>query len=527
MDKDGIQRLLENNPEYREKLFCRGFLFTDDAVSEEAYPFYGLWRKEQIGRYALIVSPQLQYSIASDALATILLLGHAYDPFSSISNESEILTKLLSQRNGIGDADSCFWREVNALTGVFTIIMVRGDSVVVIGDASGMQTTFYCVHGGKTYISSHTNLIGDLLNLEWDSYVKDLTSYCFFPLLGNSLPGDLTQFTEVKRLIPNHYIQIVSDNAKVVRFFWPQKLLKTPTEIVNEVSRLMQANMRLIARKWKKPAISMTGGCDSKTTLACTKGAYDKFSYFSYISSESEAVDAVAAKQICDVLGLPHTIYEIADNDNEFKHVSIVKEILNWNTGNIRYSHPNDIRKRIFFSDTEDFDVEVKSWASEIGRAYYSKRFNGRTQFGDNPTPRKCTTLYKFFFNNRRLVRQTDRVFEEYLARYFERAKENPVEWQEQFFWEFRMPSWNGLVITGEHRYSFDITIPYNNRRILELLLSVPIAERISDQVYKNIRAKMNPEIDQTGIAVTNLKHTENRGKAENIYYILHTHVPF
>ena len=97
--------------------------------------------------------------------------------------------------------------------------------------------------------------------------------------------------------------------------------------------------------------------------------------------------------------------------------------------------------KTYFFADSEDFDVEVKSWASEIGRAYYSKRFPGRKNFGKKPTPRKCTTMYKFFLNNRKLVKQTDEIFKKYLKEYFQQTERNPVEWQEQLFWEYRVPS--------------------------------------------------------------------------------------
>ena len=357
--------------------------------------------------------------------------------------------------------------------------------------------------------------------------VLHLAEYRFFKLLGNALPGDLSQFKEIKRLIPNHYVTINQTNIKVQRFYTPIKLHLSEKQIVDEVSTLLHSNMELISRKWEKPAISLTGGCDSKTTLACTNGLYDKFSYFSYTSSESEQVDAVAARKICDALGLKHTTYIIPEDDSGLPNAADANEIINWNTGNIRYSHPNDVRKRVFFADTQDFDVEVKSWASEIGRAYYSKRFNGRTDFGDKPTPRKCTTLYKFFFNDRKLVKETDKVFEEYLKNYFQQDEQNPVEWQEQFFWEFRVPSWNGLVITGEHRYSFDITIPYNNRKILELLLSAPIEARISDKIYKEIRTEMNPTIDATGIAVTNLKHTGRREKMENVYYTIHSAISF
>ena len=522
MDRKGIISIIEQNPELADKLFCRGFLFTSDEVDLKAYPFYGLWNQIRLQDYQIIVSPKQHcYTVSNDS-ATILLAGHAYDPFSMSEDENVILAELLKlySKENVGNASSMFWEKINALTGVFTIIVIDQKSVLIIGDASGMQTTFYTVHKGKVYVSSHTNLIGDLLELECDPYVEQLINYRFFKLLGNSLPGNLTQFNKVKRVIPNHYVKIEKGSLNVKRFYWPQKLEKTESEIVEETVCILHNNMELISRKWKKPAISLTGGCDSKTTLACTNGLYDHFRYFSYISSDAEKVDAEAAKKICDSLGLEHRTYIIPEDGIEKSEV--VSEILNWNTGNIRYSHPNDVRKRIVFADTKDFDVEVKSWASEIGRAYYSKRFHGRTDFGEM-TPRKCTTLYKFFLHDRKLVRQTDKVFEGYIRRYFEQAKVDPVEWQEQFFWEFRVPSWNGLVITGEHRYSFDITIPYNNRRIFELLLSVPIEDRITDRVYKDIRERMNSSIDRTGIAVTNLKHTERREKMENLYYMIHT----
>ena len=525
MDKDVIKALIKQNPELTNKLFCRGFLFTNADVDLDAYPFYGIWNHTKLQNYHMLVSPKQNNYYVSNGNTTIFLVGHAYNPFTLVSDENEILDELIKHysKENVHMASSLFWEKINELTGIFTIIIIDKESVLIIGDASGMQTTFYTVNSGKIYVSTHTNIIGDLLNLNWDPYVVQLKNYRFFKLLGNALPGNLTQFSKVKRLIPNHYVRIEDRALTVNRFYWPNRLDKTSEEIVDEVAEILHSNMMLISKKWKKPAISMTGGCDSKTTVACTNGLYDQFRYFSYISSEAEKIDAEAAKNICKALGLEHRTYIIPEEVGNSEEAA---EILNWNTGNIRYSHPNDVRKRVVFADTEEFDVEVKSWASEIGRAYYSKRFHGRTEFGEM-TPRKCTTLYKFFFHNRRLVRQTDKVFEKYIRHYFEQAKENPVEWQEQFFWEFRVPSWNGLVITGEHRYSFDITIPYNNRRIFELLLSAPIEDRISDRVYTDIREKMNPEIDQTGIAVTNLKHTQRREKAENIYYLLHSNVPF
>lgn len=519
-----IKKILAYCPELRPKLFARGFLFTDAFIDDQGYPFYHQWSKTQLGKYNLLVSREQNYYIHEDSDESMILVGHAYNPFSMCEKEEKIL-ETLTARAFLSDE---FWKELNCLTGIFTLFVINRDGVYIIGDPTCMQTTFYCLHQGHFYVSSHTNMLGDILELSWDEYVKKLTEYRFFPLLGNCLPGNITQFEVVKRLVPNHYICFdEKEKIESKRFYWPKTLDMNVNEIVEKASDTIHNNLELIANKWERPAISMTGGCDSKTTLACANGLYDKFSYFSYVSSESENVDAEAAHEICSALKLEHDIYEIPEEDNLFKNIEEIRAILEWNTGAIIPVHRNDVRKRVFFSNRKDFDVEVKSWASEIGRAYYSKRFNGRKKFGDIPTPRKCTTLYKFFIHNRKLVKATDKDFEEYLKQYFEQSEVDPVEWQEQFFWEFRMASWNGLVITGEHRYSFDITIPYNNRMLLELLLSADIEERIADVIYEKIRAKMNLLIDETGIAITNLKHTKNREKAENIYYILHSNILF
>ena len=520
MDNLDVIEVLNKNQRLRDKIFSRGFIFTTGNINDQEYPFYGEWNNHYIKGAHLLTHPKTPVSIYDGTKTTWILIGHAYNPISELSDEKNIL-------NELDNADDNVFEVINQLTGIFTIIWINGMKICFAGDATCMQSTFYTVHNKETYISSHTNLIGDLLSLKWDEYVKRLVQYRLFGLFGNSLPGDLTQFSNVKRAVPNFYYEIDNALIKEKRFFTPQKLSLSNQEIVEMVSHLLSKNMELIAKKWNKPAISLTGGCDSKTTLSCTKNLYDKFSYFSYISSDEEELDAKGAQIICDKIGLEHKTFVISQNDENFPDIEDIRTILLWNNGGIRKNNRNDVRKRAFFANSFEFDIEVKSWASEIGRAYYSKRFNGRKNFGKEPTPKKCTTMYKIFLHNRKLVKSTEKVFEEYLNKYFQQHEEAPIEWQEQFFWEFRVPSWNGLVITAEHRYSFDITIPYNNRYILQYLLSASIDDRINDAIYNQIRAYMNPEIDNTGVSVTNTKHTKNRAKIENLYYSIHTKIPF
>ena len=400
------------------------------------------------------------------------------------------------------------------------------DSISFLADACCIQNVFYSAYQGHLFISSHTNLMNDILGLEWDNYISKLVRYRFFNLLGNYLPGNLTQYKEVRRLVPNHVLTYNGNYFEAHRFYTPKKINLPFEQIRDSVSVMLHNNLQLITKKWDQPAISLTGGCDSRTTLSCANGLYDKFKYFSYISDEAESVDADAAHKICEKLGLEHTIYHIPDNDNDVGDVQETAKLLRWNTGDIRNSNPNDVRKRSVLLHKINFDVEVKSWCSEIARAYYSKRFAGKTNFGKKPNSRVATTLYKFFLTERGLVRNTDKVFEQYFKDWFKQDDTSPIEWQEQFFWEFRVAAWNGLVITGEHQYTNEITIPYNNRRCLELMLSVPIDQRLSDDLYKAIRDKMNADIDTIVPTVVNLRHTALRAKLEWLYYQYNLIIP-
>ena len=134
-------------------------------------------------------------------------------------------------------------------------------------------------------------------------------------------------------------------------------------------------------------------------------------------------------------------------------------------------------------------------------------------------TPRILTTLYKVIINNKNLSTQTDKIFEEYLNKYYTDRDFNNIDWYDLMFWEYRVAAWNGLVITGEHLYSFDITIPYNNRILLRYLLSTPLNYRIIDKPHKDIQMKGNEKIANIGISVQNVEHTKIRMIMEKIYF--------
>lgn len=520
-NKEEVQRIIKENPALKEMLFTRGFLLTDASVDSLTYMG---WLTESIAGINLLIDPKLPHFIYSTNNEVIILIGHVYNPFDGLYNELDIIKKYVSEFDRM--------EYMNQWTGVFTLIHITQDSMQVWGDCAGMQSVYYGVINGNIYISSHAQIIGDICDLSISNYVKKITGYRFWRLYGIFLPGDISPFDNVYRLVPNTYIfiDILKKECNVLRFYPTKELKMTKTEeeydvVIDEISMLMHNNMKLIAKKWKKPAISMTGGMDSKTTLACGKGMYDAFHFYSYISMYGDKPDAEAAHKIADAININHIIYNISEDDNDFENINNVRKIMEHNYGDIGKVNPNDVRKRMFFLNASDFDVEVKSWVSEIGRANYYKKF-GLKKMPRRLSPRQMTSMYKFFSYNRITAKKTDKIFKQYKKKVDCDAIYN-YDASDMYLWEFRYGGWGGLTITSEHRVSYDITIPYNNRRIMELFLRLPLEKRIKDIPHEDIIRKMNPTIDSLGITIVNYNETKKRMKLERAYFIIHNLLPF
>lgn len=525
---DDLYDQLNQYPSQQKYLYRFGYLITDSQTDFHAnFPILQSWNGYSCGSYQFWVHPDQALFLCQKEDTTLFLIGHCYDPFSMEWDEQVIL-KQLADKHSLGHDAYC--RRLNDLTGIFVTGWISPSGLTIYTDAAGMLMCYYGYASGYLYLSSHARLLGDLCGLMQSRYVQHLTSYRYYPLFGLMLPGDLSPYSEFKRLLPNHCAHFSGGSIHLERFYptdeWDalehQFSLDERTEYITAV---LKNTMELIPRKWSRPAISMTGGCDSKTTLACTNGNYTQYQYFSYVSQPSEQLDATGAQQICKHLGLSHSIYKIPETTQNFPLYDLSCKILEYNSGSIGPTKPHEARKRIFLSELDAFDVEVKSWVSEIARAYYCKRFQ-KEHFPEKPTGRYLTSLYKVFMHDRRLVHETDQIFSRYINAFLSEDKLHRWPWLDLFFWEFRVGAWNGLVITGEHRYVFDITIPYNNRHLLELMLAIPVKLRIEDTLYTKIRELANPNVDQAGVSITNMKHTDRRAKMERAYLEIHSRLP-
>lgn len=510
---EDMKEILDKYPEYRRKLYCRGFLITTDgSLKLNEYPFYGLWKKVELNHsFFVYIHTDAHITTMTCGENTHFLIGHAYNPFSMEAEESRLLEKLNLK---LKEGKQSYWEYESELTGIFCIGIVKEDKIMFTTDCTGMQLMFYGKFEDNMYIASHAKLVADICGFRQTKYIKRLIHSRFYRYWGTFLPGDISPYEELTRVQPNfEYVYSKVKSSFAFKRFFPYEKIGTVKEAevektFLEISDIMKKNLELISKKWPgRAAISVTGGRDSTATLASAKEVYDKFQYFSYQSQPSESVDAEAANKICKALGLSHKIYTISNQDTDFENIEVYRKILECNGGCIGANNLNDVRKRAYFDKNDDFDIEVKSWVSELGRGEAQNKYNTK-RWPKNPSSGYYRCMWKVIVDPV-LIHQSNQIFKKYLKKYYNKEILRYLPWMDYFYWEFSWSSGEGNFLTAEHRLSYDITIPYNNRKLLEKIFSIPLELRIENQIPIKIIENNNKAIQDTGILVKNVAHTD------------------
>ena len=526
MDKYEFCDMLQKHPYLQKDLFIRGFLITNQEPKDlDSFPFYGNWKQEKYGGFYFLAHTLTGMHFFSDEMGNhFFIMGHAYNPFSMKYKEVELLQDIAkAYMNGK------YLEVVNDITGVFVTGVVSDDTIQYIVDPSGMQSACSGIVNGHFYLTSHAQLVGDICDLKMDSFVKELIEYKWYGrVMGPYLPGDLTPFKELKRIVPSHLYRF---NGVVTHTrFWPladQKIAedeKDYQQVIKEASAILKNNMELVSQKWEHPWISLTGGIDSNTTFASANGIYDRFETFSYISAEKEIRDAKAAHTIAEHFHVPHHVYHIPESSDSLEDFEQKRELLRHNNGYIAELYDNEARKRVYLRQNAKCDVEVKSWVSETIRAYWYKHYE-RKSFPEL-SPKLYRNLYKIFIFNRSLAHKVDHIFDTYIKEYEYEKIPSCYPPADMHYNEVTWGSWGGLNIS-EMKYCFDITFIYNNRRFFDLMFRVPLEKRISDQHHLDMKKELNPELYDMGIRVVNMKETSFRARALNVIFTINSILPF
>lgn len=520
--KEKMMGLMNEFPEYSELLFARGYIITNNkSLNYNQYPFFGNWKNHTFGEYTVSVNKnQTYYEYVKEDLR-IAIVGHAYNPFTMEYDEESILKTLsLEYKKGYTD----FFEAISELTGIHLIVVKYGNCLEIVQDCAGLKSCYYGKIHGNIYISSASQMIADLNDLEMDEFVRKLVNSKCYNIGNRHLPGDITPYKEVKRLGPNTYLKY--DNEFEVTRFYPVKPhneLKTEAEFkqgISNICNILNNNIKIAAKKWNSPAISLSGGTDSKTTLACANGSYDKFKFFSFYCKQSELVNAEAAGEICDNLNLTHDIYPIPENNSDIKDFEVLKQIVEHNTSYFERIADNEIRKYIFLMRLNSFDVELKSWSSEIARVFFERKY--RIKMPKLLNERQYSIFQTRYFGDKSLLKKSDEIYRKFLKKIELDKNHFNFESADLAYWEVRMGAW-GTAVVSSLDICHEATMPFNNRKLIEMFLEFPHDYRKLDKVHEDVIKHANRAIYDMKVEISNNYFKSYRIWLEKLFYFYRT----
>ena len=515
-----IKRELDANEQYRDRLYCRDYIFTDAShISFEQYPFYGKWKIKKIGRYTLATHPLTHVFVCHGNDYTLALVGHAFDPITGEVDETVVLAQL---SEALRQGQNAFFDALDRLTGVFVIFSVNKTEFQAVQDCGGQKMLYFGRVGGNVVVTSTPQLVGDVFSLSVDSQIRRLVDSKGYFRGSGFLPGNLSPFKELKRLGPNTRVLYHNETFSIQRIFprLERKALENEADkqhLIQVMHELFQQNIALTLKKWDRVSLSLTGGIDSQTTFANAKPWWDTIYCFSFISKPSEKLDAEAAAEICSRLGVVHHLYQIPKSSDAIEDYEFLAKILEQNASNICKINPNEKRKFIWLERQNDFDVELKSDMSEVGRAYTERKYKG-VSVPRMMHPRHLTINQGRYFMEPWCMRFADKAYRSFMEETGLTGDLLGYSMHDLVYWEVRMGAWASTSFSSQE-YIHEITIPYNNRLLLEMFLRFPENDRKLDLPHKMLMASGSRELADMKVRVKDSYLGSKRMLAETLYY--------
>jgi hypothetical protein len=241
----------------------------------------------------------------------------------------------------------------------------------------------------------------------------------------------------------------------------------------------------------RKVLVSLTGGLDSRTTLAAGRDSWSHSTFFTYSHSRGrhgQRVDIKVAADLARRLGLRHVVVDYSDNESETM-LGIVKD-------NAYTSHQRQLACGYHRRFGEHLYLHVRSNLLELARSNLFYKTSRRLALPDGPcTAQSMGALYCLAAKlNPEKSRHVVPAFEDYVAAAdYESTLGLASPW-DMYFVEHRMGAWQAGVVL-ESDVSFNTVIAFNSREIVRTFMGVPQEIRCSSAHLAERLTALLPEV--------------------------------
>ena len=482
---------------YEDLLYKRGYVITDAKLGSLPKG----WIEKKLVDYILYYDPLNDVDYHVDGDYWVLLLGTAIDIDNNTNNKNFICKNLLSN---LRNSEDNFFDYIDSISGRYVIMYRYKGTTKVLSDATGMKSIIYST--SRTIIASHINLVKEITNAEKSEMIKDrwIKEYSGF-----HFPGHFTPYEDIYFLTPNTFLDI--EEKKVERFY-PRKPLKTKDslKVAKEITELVKGQMKVLSKDNEEFIFSLTAGIDSRTTLALFKDFISNTRLFTYYKVskrypngiKSLEIDRKIVGEMVNNLNFNHSFIPLMEDErsNDFNNFS---KIMKQNT---LLPHSYKLAK-CYIDNLPKETLHIRSNILEIGRSFY----RGVVDLPEGVSAESLTKCY-----SPKAVEDKE-ILAIFASYYNIMQMENIYNYDpyDIFYWEYRMGVWHSQVLL-ESDVAHDTFIPFNCRRILELLLSVPDQDKQKNTVFKTIIDINWPVLNYWGINTLKSSHHNKESSKDN-----------
>lgn len=410
-----------------------------------------------------------EFECVKSGTTQIVTLGYFLDIRNGQLNRSSIINTLINSRKNSYEE---FLDELSYLNGRYLIILIHNGEILLFNDTAGLRTV--CFHMKEPVIASHDTLIDEVLNNQLEQLYTNPQQISF---------SNYTRFKDVYKLIPNMHLNI--ETKDMIRYYPLSEFEpKSKEEIKKELKEYFNETVKWLKNTDYNKLLSITGGGDSRMSLAILKSIINDIETFTYLRDTSQSSEFVKKTYKFD----QEIVSSIVDN-------------LNLNHKFIYISDKTEINQN--FIETvkhNSFSVHSRNLAYDYYKIYGNKNYlhirsTAIFNIGKYIFPKRSLKIKEWDFKSiaHFLGRWTNIEDEDKSAEYIEYLMEkaqiknfynyNPLE---LLFLSYRLIQWHSGVV-GESDIAFNTMILLNARKIVDLLLSYPASDRAENKLYYDL----------------------------------------
>ena len=444
------EQLCYESLRFRNQFILGPWPALEDLPGWQHVPIRGTWH--------IAAHPELRTVTGSRDGLEVVLLGTLLDPDSVGDSDEVILDRLLAPSGGASD----IIRRSARLAGRWIIVVSDVTDSILFTDALGLRQVVYTSAGQPMpWVASQAGLLQRLATFHHDP-INDA-------VLGTSSarakreywwPGDRTPLEGVRRLLPNHYLDLANHH---VHRFWPSEeaRVSTASSAAESCTALLRGVVDASARRFKT-SVSVTAGLDSRIVLAASRNNATGLSFMTRQKhgEPADTADIRVASALLQSLNLRHDVVRpsAAAPIAEFRRAYF---------DNVLFAH------EVWCPDAEAIwdryrlsHVLLTGHGSEVGRCFYRLP----------PYARHPLNARKLAFLAR--MRPTTEILaalDQWLATI---GDPRGYDLLDLFYWEQRMGQWLAMCHLECDSAWQDVIATFNCRELLETMLSVPAALR-------------------------------------------------